>query len=202
MNNYICINNQKIGLSEDQVRQIRGSFGLPRVKLEDVPVGETFKVRDHEMIVLEQTGSETLLLRKEPLKKNQQFGTNNNYNGSYADAICQNFAKEIAAIVGDHNLLLHDVDLTADDGLKDYGIICRTASLLTAPQARKYVEILDKYNPGAWWWLATPWSTPTHGSESLVKCVSPSGDIGGSYCDGDYGVRPFCILKSNIFVSK
>jgi hypothetical protein len=171
-------------------------------KLADVPVGELAMVGNHEMIVLEHTGSETMLLRKDLLKKNCEFGKNNNYDGSYVDAICQDFAKEIAAIVGEDNILLHDVDLTSHDGLKDYGTIKRKASALTTPRAQRYVNILDKYTPGAWWWLATPWSTPAHCNDYWVECVSPSGDFYyGCYgCGGDFGVRPFCILKSNIFV--
>ena len=202
MNNYICINNQKINLSEYQVQQIRGSFDLPGDRLADVPAAGTAKIGDHEMIVLEHIGGATLLLRKDPLREAQEFGTNNNYNGSYADEICQEFAKEIAEIVGEDNLLLHDVDLTADDGLKDYGTIQRYASILTAPQARQYVEILDQYKLDVPSWLATAWSTPSHDDESLVKCVWPSGLVNYNLCNYDRAVRPFCILKSNIFVSK
>ena len=203
MKNYICINNQKISLSAEQVEQIRGSFGLPNRKLAEVPVGDTCKIGHHEMIVLEQIGGATLLLKKDLLRENQKFGPNNHYAGSCVDVICQEFVDELAAIVGEDNLLLHDVDLTSDDGLKDYGTIQRLASVLTAPQARQYVEILDKYKLDAWWWLATPWSTPTHGDTSYCKCVSPSGII--YYCNyfsDNLGVRPFCILNSNIFVSK
>ena len=202
MKNYICINNQKISLSAEQVEQIRGSFGLPGMKLAYVPVGDTCKIGDHEMIVLDQIDGATLLLRKDALKNLQEFGADNNYNGSYVDDICNLFSAEIAAIVGQDNIILHDVDLTADDGLKDYGTIQRFASLLTAPQARQYVEILDKYKLDAWWWLATPWSTPTHGDKSLVKCVSPSGHVHDNGYNFVSAVRPFCILNSNIFVSQ
>ena len=202
MKNYICINDQKIGLSEEQVSQICSSFGLPGMKLADVPAVDTCHIGDHEMIVLEHIDGKTLLLRKDPIRESQEFGTDNNYNGSYADDICNEFAKEIAAVVGEDNLLLHDVDLTADDGLKDYGTIQRHASILTAPQARQYVEILDKYKLDVPFWLATPWSTPTHGNKVLVKCVWPSGRVSDGNCNRDYAVRPFCIVNSNIFVSK
>lgn len=204
MSNYISINNQRIDLTDEQVEKIRDSFGVPvcGVQLANVPAGEVVKIGDHEMIVLEQLGTTTLLLRKDLLRESQEFGSNNNYDGSYVDAICQEFAKEIAAAVGEDNIFLHDVDLTSDDGLKDYGVIRREASLLTTEQARRYVELLDKYKLDAWWWLATPWSTPTHGDSSWVKCVSPAGSFSNYRCYYDVGVRPFCILKSNIFVSK
>lgn len=206
MNNYISINNQRIDLTEEQVEKIRSSFNLPvtkvaGIKLADVPVGEVVKIGDHEMIVLEHIAGATMLIRKDLLKDDQEFGANNNYDGSYVDAICQEFAKEIAAIVGEDNIILHDVDLTSDDGLKDYGTIQRFASLLTTEQYRRYVEILDKYKLDAWWWLATPWSTPTHGNSSAIKCVSPSGGVNNGLCNGDGGVRPILILKSTIFES-
>lgn len=202
MKNYISINDQKIELTDEQVEKLKGSFNLPCVKLADVPVGETFKIGDHEFIVLEHTGDTSAVILKK-LLKDQKFGTNNNYDGSHVDATCNKFADEIEAAVGKDNLCLHTVDLTADDGLKDYGSVKRKASLLTADKYRRFVYTLDKHKPGSWWWLATAYSTPAHGYESTVKCVAPSGYV----CDNNYdyvinGVRPFCILKSHIFVSK
>ena len=131
------------------------------------------------------------------------FGKHNRYEGSNVDAECNKFADEIAAMVGAENLVEYTVDLTSDDGLKDYGKIRRRASLLTGDRYRRYVEILDKHKIDKWWWLATPHSTEKHGYAAWVKCVAPSGGIYGDGCDRDNdGVRPFCILKSNIFVSK
>lgn len=204
MKNYIIINNQKIELTEEQARQIAEAYGVRQKQLAEYAVGDTVKIGNHELIILDNLeDGTTLLLRKEHLPKLMTFGKNNNYDGSDADAACNAFADEIAAIVGEENIVLHEVDLTADDGLKDYGKIQRKASLRTANLQRKYVEILDKYRLDVWEWLATAHSTPTHSITTLVKCVSPSGyfDYFNCNCD-DIGVRPFCILKSNIFVSK
>jgi hypothetical protein len=63
------------------------------------------------------------------------------------------------------------------------------------------VDVLDLHNPKKYWWLATPHSTKRHENDKWVKCVSPSGFIDIGYFYNDYGVRPFCILKSDIFVS-
>ena len=201
MKNYISINGQKIELTEEQAEKLRGEF-VKEVTLADVPVGKTVQIGGHEMIVLEHTEEGTRLLRREFLKK-MPFGENNNYEGSDADMVCNDFAVEIGKIVGEDNMVLHEVDLTADDGLKDYGTIKRYASLRTAQMQRQYVYLLDKYLPEEWEWLATAYSTPTHDDDSWVKCVSPSGSIDNSVCNcGNDGVRPFCILKSHIFVSR
>ena len=202
MKNYICINNQKIELSDEQVEKLKGSFNLQCIKLADVPVGETFKIGKHEFIVLEHSGDTTAVILKNLLKE-QRYGDNNNYNGSDVDKTCVEFANKIAAIVGEENLCTHTVDLAADDGLKCYGSVKRKASLLTADLYRRYVYTLDKHNPGTWWWLSTAFSTAAHGYERSVKCVAPSGFVNFNFCDRDFhGVRPFCILKSNIFVSR
>ena len=202
MKNYISINGQKTELTEEQVKQIKASFGLNSVKLSGVSVGDTVKIGDYELIVLEQTGSTTMLICKDFIET-CTFGDSNNYDGSKADKLCNEFAAKLAKIIGEDNVIQHTVDLTADDGLKDYGSVNRYASLLTANLYRRYVYTLDKHNPKAWWWLATPYSTPTHDHTSWVKCVSPSGYVCfGNFCCNDFGVRPFCILNSNIFVSK
>lgn len=182
MKNYISINGQKIELSDDQIDKIKGSFELPDVKLADIPVGETFKIGSREFVVLEQVGDTSAVILK-GLLPDQTFGSNNNFNGSNVDKRCNQFASELAAIIGDDNIIEHTVDLTSDDGMKDYGTIQRRCSLITADLYRRYVEILDKVNPGAWWWLATAHSTKRHDNDSWAKCVSPSGCIFSNFYD-------------------
>lgn len=202
MENYINIYGQRIELTAEQVEQLRGSLGMNQVRLVDIAVKDTFKIGRHEFVVLEHSGDTTAVIRKDLLVKRTAFGENNNYAGSYVEKICSRFGTEIEDVIGEENLVEHTVDLTADDGLKDYGTVKRGVSLLTAGQYRRYVEILDKHKVDAWWWLATPYSTPAHENDCWVKCVAPSGGINSYYDNGNFGVRPFCILKSNIFVSK
>lgn len=204
MKNYICLNGQNIELSDAQIEEMKKSLGIGQAKLKDIPVGETFKIGTYEFVVLEHSKDTTAVIMKDFLHKEKQFGKNNNYENSYVDDLCNEFEMKIADVIGRDNLIEHTVDLTSDDGLKDYGTIKRRMSLLTANLYRRYVEILDKHKIKAWWWLATAYSTSTHDNTSWIKCVSPGGCI--SYfnyrCNFNYGVRPFCILNSNIFVSR
>lgn len=202
MKNYISINNGRIELPDDLIQKILDAYNIRQKQLSKYAAGDVVNIGCFEMVVLEQFGNETALILKNFYSGETPFGESNNYyNGSFVDDRCQDFAAEIANIVGADNIILHTVDLTSDDGLKDYGTIERRASLITAEMYRKYVEILDKFNPEKWWWLATAHSTKKHGNDSWAKCVSPSGYVrnGGYYYGG--GVRPFCILKSTIFVS-
>lgn len=202
MKNYIYIKGQRIQLTEEQVKQICAAQNPKEIKLADIQEGDTFKIGNHEFVVLEHSGDTTAIIRKELLRKDMEFGSNNNFSGSYVAAKCDEFANEIAGIAAEENLVEHTVDLTSDDGLKDYGSIKCRCSLLTTDLYRKYVKILDKFKPDRWWWLATAHSTERHGNSNWAKCVSPAGYFSSDDYYGGNGVRPFCILNSNIFVSK
>ena len=200
MDNYVFLN----GVIYDLVARETAGIATTAdgTKLSEIPEGDTFKIGKYEFVVLEHSKETTAVILKGLLIEKKQFGNNNNFAGSYVDKECQKLGDEIADIVGSENLVEHTVDLTSDNGLKDYGKARRKISLLTAELYRRYVYILDKFKPEKWWWLATAYSTKTHGDVSWVKCVSPSGDICYYSYDYYYGVRPFCILNSSIFVSK
>ena len=205
MKNYLCLNGQKIEIPVDKLQEIRTALGVQeKFQIEERENGERIaRIGKYEFLVLEQSGDTTALILKSLLNDSVVFGSSNNdYRDSKARKICQNFAKELESIVGAENLVEHTVDLTSEDGLKDYGFICEKVSILTTDLYRRYVEVLDLDRLDKWWWLATPHSTKRHENDSWVKCVSPRGLIDGDYCNYDLlGVRPFCILKSNIFVS-
>lgn len=202
MKNYIYINGQQIELTEEQIKQIADAYCVQQKQLSDCAVGGTVKIGEFEMVVLDQNGGQTALILKDMYGENSMFGEENNkYDGSYVDEKCQKFAQELSEVVGWDNIMLHAVDLTSDDGLDDYGVLERRASLITTDMYRKFVKILDTCNPKCWWWLATPHSTQRHENDAWVKCVSPAGIICGDFCVSVRGVRPFCILKSTIFVS-
>ena len=92
-------------------------------------------------------------------------------------------------------------DLTADDGLKDYGACVDTVSLLSAEEYKANRDIyMDP--PGTWRWLITPDSTPSGGGSSFARYVHADGTLSYSSASyGDWGVRPALYLKSGLFVS-
>ena len=203
MKNYLMLNNKKIELTEEQVKEIENSFDFNRVKLSDVPVGGTFKAGDLEFVVLEQHGLETSVILKEFWKSAQFDGSQNDYKeSSIRKDLNVNFYEQLSSLVGKENIVKHTVDLTADDGRTDYGNCDDYISLLTCEMYRKYVYVLEKHNPKKWWWLATSYSVKSNGWETSVRCVCGFGALYRNSCDISFGVRPFCILKSNIFVSK
>ncbi len=199
---YLFSNGKKIDLTEEQARQIAESFTLkPSVRLGDVPVGQVVKLGEYEFVVLEHNCGTTQLIMKGILEDDVKFGEDNNdYRKSNVRKMFDEFADKLAAIVGGDNIIQHAVDLTSEDGLKDYGSVIERVSLLTTVQYRKFVDILDMHKPNVWWWLATPNSTPRHENDSWTICVSPRGYVDCVGCNYDFAVRPFCILNSDLFI--
>lgn len=94
------------------------------------------------------------------------------------------------------------IDLTSNDGLKDYGNIKTKVGLLTEEEYRQHRDILPPLGDEGWWWLATPYSTERAGYPSLVRVVDSDGTLGNGYAYyGAYGVRPALYLKSDISAS-
>ena len=196
--NYLMIDGQKISFTDEQVDKIKSICGVGRVKLSDISEGETFRIGDFEFIKFPEVSGRVPVVAKKLIAE-MKFGENNNMNESCElKTTLAEFIEKIVADVGSANVLDFETDLLALDGTDDYGSMGSKASLPTLDFYRANKKIFDKHKLDKWWWLATPDST----TNSLVLCVAPSGSVYyGGYCRNDFGVRPFCILKSDIFVS-
>ena len=90
-----------------------------------------------------------------------------------------------------------NIDLTADDGLKNYGGDRVRIGLITCEEYRLLRGNIPTL-PYHWWWTATP-DSPTN---SLVRYVHSDGTLSVDVaCNGYFGVRPVCVLKSEILKS-
>ena len=89
------------------------------------------------------------------------------------------------------------VNLTADDGLKDYGNDLVRVGLITCDEYRLLRGNIPEL-PDTWWWTATPDSP----KNNYVRYVGSDGtlDYNNAY-NGYFGVRPLCVLKSEILKS-
>ena len=112
----------------------------------------------------------------------------------------EEFLKKIESEIGAGNLIEFERNLLSLDGQTEYGTCDDKVSLLTVDEYRKYRKLIP--NTDDWFWLISPWSTPCNGFNNGVAVVAPSGNIFSYDYGFSRGVRPFCILKSNIFVSK
>lgn len=156
-----------------------------------------------DCIVLDVEQDKILVLAKESIG-NMPFdeGNSNNFpKGTLCKYLNGEFIKTIKANGADTSALIPTtIDLTSDDGLKDYGETTQKIFLLTCDMYRKYRSIIP--NLDDWWWLATAYSTESNGYANIARHVYSDGRL-GYYCAyyGSLGVRPAFYLKSSILES-
>lgn len=124
-----------------------------------------------------------------------EFGTDNNYANSAVrkELLEHEFTLSLQKEYGDR-LVPAVMDLTALDGLKDYG---KVTDIIGIPDLNLYRECRENILAGdRWWWLSTPNSTSSGTGSSNVRCVGSDGVVGWSGCGWCRDVRPFFILKS------
>ena len=156
-----------------------------------------------DCIVLDVEQDKILVLAKESIG-NMPFdeGNSNNFpKGTLCKYLNGEFIKKLKANGADTSALIPTtINLTSDDGLKDYGETTQKIFLLTCDMYRKYRSVIP--NLDDWWWLATAYSTESNGYAGSARSVYSGGSLNDDNAYLGYnGVRPAFYLKSSILES-
>lgn len=174
-----------------------------RVRLSELNPGDIFQTTGKRKYkVLEQYGDTTKIISLDLVKENVEFGDTSDYKTSKVKKMCDTeILKDFEEEFGAENIETHTADIITADGQKLGTVDCKIRPI-TFDEARGYTDITPNPCLNDWYWTLSSWSTKERGWEKALAVVSPSGDFGSNGYDGSVGVRPVCILKSNIFVSK
>jgi hypothetical protein len=174
-----------------------------KVELSMLKRGEVFQTTGKRKYkVLEQYGDTTKIISLDLVKENVEFGDTSDYKTSKVKKLCDTeILKDFEKEFGAENIETHTADIITADGQKLGTVDCKIRPI-TFDEARGYTDITPNPCLNDWYWTLSPWSTKERGWEKSFTVVSPSGIFNFSNCFNVNGVRPVCILKSNIFVSK
>ena len=190
MNNSEILKKAKELVELLEKQEKTGKVALSMLKRGDV--FQTTEKRKYK--VLEQYEDTTKIISIDLVKENVKFGDTSDYKTSKVKKLCE---KEFGA----ENIETHTADIITTDGQKVGSVKCKIRPI-TFDEARRYTDITPNPCLNNWHWTLSPWSTEERGWGKSLAVVSPSGDIDSYNYDDSNGVRPVCILKSNIFVSK
>lgn len=169
--------------------------------IKDYIQGEHFVYGKKNCVVLEHMDDGTLcMVLDEDFKS--AFGETNNFaeselrkklNGKYLDEWVKNGANR-------ESFMLMQVDLTANDGLKDYGTCKCFLAPRTCAQHRKYRHLI--LNPkNDWEWESTAYSTKGNGYSLTAYQVTVAGGLSINYSvNVAYGVRPLFKLNPDAVI--
>lgn len=137
---------------------------MKKIALKNAARGTAFDYAGQSWILLENDDGRALCLSKDIIETRAfDEGNCNNFavasskeylNGAYLDNLLED-------VNGPNAFLTTELDLTTDDGLKDYGTCTVTIFLLTVDQYRRNRDVIP--NADDWWWLSTAFSTKSNG---------------------------------------
>ena len=169
--------------------------------IKDYIQGERFVYGKKNCMVLEHMDDGTLCMVLDEVFESE-FGESNNFaeselrkklNVEYLDEWVKDGADRASFV-------LMQVDLTTNDGLKDYSSCECFLAPRTCDQHRKYRYLIP--NPkGNWEWTATAYSTKANGYSLTAYQVTVAGGLSINYSvNVVYGVRPLFKLNPESLV--
>lgn len=182
---------------------------MKQIQVRKVPYGETFSVFGDKFVALDYINGKVLAIRKE-IWKNAPFdtgGVNDLREASITGHLAEFFFGLCKQGASEDTIAINMIDLKATDGSREYGTFCMRTGLLTLEQYGKYQDIIPLADD--WWWLATPWRTPTSWwlrspytyYTIVVWVVDSDGDYSSGVAASTDGIRPALYFTSDLLVS-
>ena len=195
--------SKALEVARELVRQLEEAERKNKVELSTLAPGDVFEIGKNDFIVLEQMGFGTKVISKDFMAEDIVYDENSrDYNESNLKKVIEDKIQPIIeSEIGENNLVEHTVELTSVDMQHEFDDCKCKVRPITFDEARKYNNLLPNKDLGDWWWTCTPWSTAKREWAYSVAVVSSAGNVINCSCGFNCGVRPVCILKSNIFVS-
>lgn len=167
--------------------------------IKDYIQGERFTYGKKNCMVLEHMDDGTLCMVMDE-DYTSEFGKSNNFaESTLREKLNTEYLnKWIDDGVFRGDFVKMTIDLTADDGLKDYGNCESYLAPRTCEQHRKYRYLIPK--PTDYEWTATAYSTKSNGYSYNVRYVCASGALSGISAYGVGGVRPLFKLNPDTVI--
>ena len=196
--------SKELDAARELVKMLEEKEKSSKVQLSTLPAGATFKIGNWDFIVLKHDNRETKVISKGFLLEDVMFDrSTRDYNKS---SLKKKIESEIEPIIvkeiGEDNVIEHKAELVTVDMQKEFDDVTCKVRPITFDEAREFNDLIVNEDLDDWWWTITPWSIKARGFEYSMSVVSPRGYFFINYRNYSRGVRPVCILKSNIFVSK
>lgn len=169
-------------------------------KIADLKPGTRFTYGKHNCMVLDHLEQGTLCMVLDSVKC--KFGQNNNYAESELKEYLNEWYLDDwlndGAFITD--FVEMEVDLTANDGLDDYGKCCCFLAPRTCEQHRKYRKLIPNLDELEW--TVTAYSTESNKCSDSVYLVTATGSLCGYnyFVYYAHAVRPLFILNPSVLL--
>lgn len=196
--------SKALDMARELVKQLEEAEKDNKVHLSELNPGDVFKIGTNDFIVLRHYGDATKVISKGFMAEDVVFDENTtDYNNSNLKKIIETKIQPVIEnSVGKDNIIKEDIAVKTVDNQYRFDLIKSKVRVATFEEARQYNDFIVNKDLDDWWWTCTPWSTDDRDLKYQITVVSPAGYFNNYGCYCSCGVRPVCVLKSNIFVSK
>ena len=156
--------------------------------------GTHFTFKNYEWIALDDNVDGGVLAIMASAWNNEECSFDDNGCNDYAkSSLREKLRNELLPVLGEDNLITHEVNLVADNGDARYGRISDKVFILSCDEYRKY----RKYVPllSSWMWTCTPWYISNTGDGYIVRYVNMGGFLHIDIANNSIGVAPACVFK-------
>ena len=178
--------------------EIEDESALAVVKDNIPKPGTRFDYNGMSFIVLGKEQGGILAVQEKPLGEEMPFDEKDS-NDWRSATLRKYLNEEHIKKFNKGDLLPFVSDLTADDGLKEYGTSEDYIFLLSCDLYRKYRPYMPRHNN--WIWTITPWSC-TPEQAHIMRTVHSNGKLYGDHSSEYNAVAPACLFKPSVFQSK
>ena len=158
-----------------------------------LPDGSHFNFKGFEWIALDNDVDGGVLAIMASAWNEEEYRFYEGCCGNYAKSSLRRKLNELIPVLGEDNLIPHEVDLVADNGDDRYGKVSDKVFILSCDEYRKYrknVPLLPE-----WMWTCTPWYITDSGNSYNARYVDAYGRLNCSYASNTYGVAPTCVFN-------
>lgn len=156
--------------------------------------GTHFNFKGFEWIAIDNNVDGGVLAIMASAWNGEKYCFNEDGDNNYAkSSLRRKLRNELLPILGDDNLILHEVDLVADNGDDRYGTVTDRLFILSCDEYRKY----HKHVPliPEWMWTCTPWYIQSTVTGYGVRRVSADGHLNNTNARNSTGVVPACVFN-------
>ena len=158
-----------------------------------LPDGSHFNFKGFEWIALDNDVDGGVLAIMASAWNEEEYRFDEGCCGNYAKSSLRRKLNELSPVLGEDNLIPHEVDMVADNGDDRYGTVTDRVFILSCDEYRKYrkhVPLLPE-----WMWTCTPWYITDTGYSNDVRFVSNTGSLRGNGAGNSRGVAPACVFN-------
>lgn len=159
-----------------------------------LPDGSHFYFKGFKWIALDNNVDGGVLAVMASSWNGERYRFDEDYCNNYAESsLRKKLRDELLPVLGEDNLIPHEIDLVADNGDGGYGKISDKVFILSCDEYRKYRKHVPLIHE--WMWTCTPWGASTTTYLNSARSVSETGYLYSEEVNEMDGILPACVFN-------